>query len=101
MDQADEAFDELVTSLESACATYRRSKGGEPMTLTDVARWAFLHGAKWWEHHKTGGTMWQSDQTLAYIEGCDRYSSDPVVIGRTLADKHGKPYRVEVPTDES
>ena len=23
---------------------------------------AFVHGAKWWEYHKEGATMWQSDQ---------------------------------------
>jgi hypothetical protein len=26
---------------------------------------AFIQGAKWWESHKTGATMWQSDQNLA------------------------------------
>jgi hypothetical protein len=29
---------------------------------------AFLAGAKWWEWHKTGGTMWQTDQQLAFEE---------------------------------
>ena len=28
---------------------------------------AFVEGAKWWEHHKEGATMWQSDQRLAQI----------------------------------
>jgi hypothetical protein len=26
---------------------------------------AFIQGAKWWESHKNGATMWQSDQNLA------------------------------------
>lgn len=25
----------------------------------------FIAGAKWWECHQTGATMWQSDQNLA------------------------------------
>jgi len=28
---------------------------------------AFVAGAKWWEHHKTNATMWQSDQRLAVL----------------------------------
>lgn len=26
---------------------------------------AFVQGAKWWEYHKTGATMWPSDQNEA------------------------------------
>ena len=29
---------------------------------------AFVQGAKWWEHHSTGFTMWQSDQGVALKE---------------------------------
>ena len=29
---------------------------------------AFVQGAKWWEHHSTGFTMWQSDQRIALKE---------------------------------
>ncbi len=29
---------------------------------------AFIQGAKWWEYHKTGATMWQSDQHEAERE---------------------------------
>lgn len=28
---------------------------------------AFVQGAKWWEYQKTGFTMWQGDQRLAWI----------------------------------
>lgn len=27
---------------------------------------AFVEGAKWWEWHTQGATMWQSDQHLAW-----------------------------------
>lgn len=33
---------------------------------------AFIQGAKWWEHNKTGATMWQSDQNLAEVEALKR-----------------------------
>ena len=29
---------------------------------------AFVQGAKWWDHHTSGFTMWQSDQRLALEE---------------------------------
>jgi hypothetical protein len=29
---------------------------------------AFLQGAKFWEYHKTGATMWQSDQEIVWKE---------------------------------
>ena len=29
---------------------------------------AFVQGAKWWEYHRTGFTMWQSDQGVALKE---------------------------------
>ena len=33
---------------------------------------AFIQGAKWWEWHKEGATMWQSDQLLAEEEALKR-----------------------------
>lgn len=44
--------------------------GGEKQWLE-----AFVAGAKWWEWHKTGATMWQSDQALAYAEGQKKYAA--------------------------
>ena len=32
----------------------------------DGLLYAFLEGAKWWEHESTGFTMWQSDQEKAW-----------------------------------
>lgn len=29
---------------------------------------AFIQGAKWWELHQTGATMWRSDQEAAAVE---------------------------------
>lgn len=33
---------------------------------------AFVDGAKWWEWHKEGATMWPSDQALALKEAEQR-----------------------------
>jgi len=40
----------------------------------DIRR-AFVAGAKWWEFHSTGGTMWNSDRVLAEAEATKRYAS--------------------------
>ena len=45
----------------------------EGLWLENDLRRAFVAGAKWWEYHKTGFTMWQYDQRLAEIEACRRY----------------------------
>lgn len=39
-------------------------------TMRDSAalKHAFLQGAKFWEFHTSGGTMWQSDQRLCMIK---------------------------------
>lgn len=34
---------------------------------------AFVDGAKWWEWHKEGATMWGSDVTLSEQEAIRRY----------------------------
>jgi hypothetical protein len=34
---------------------------------------AFVAGARWWEYHQTGATMWQYDQSLAWKVARDRY----------------------------
>lgn len=44
---------------------------------------AFIQGAKWWEYHSTGATMWQSDQGLALKEA----------VIRLKAGTLGKDYR--------
>ena len=41
-------------------------------------RSAFVAGARWWEYHSTGFTMWQSDQRLAETEAEKRYGSQPI-----------------------
>lgn len=38
----------------------------------DIRR-AFVDGAKWWEYHQSGGTMFQSDRNLAEEEAERRY----------------------------
>jgi hypothetical protein len=39
----------------------------------DIALLAFVKGAKWWEFHSTGGTMWNSDQRLVEEEALKHY----------------------------
>lgn len=39
----------------------------------DDLRSAFLAGAKFWEFHQTGGTMWQSDQNEVGLKAEERY----------------------------
>ena len=39
----------------------------------DDIRRAFVAGAKWWEWHKEGATMWQSDTREAEDEAEKRY----------------------------
>lgn len=39
-----------------------------PTTTKEMLEAAFVRGAAWWEWHKEGATMWQSDQNLAWEE---------------------------------
>jgi hypothetical protein len=41
---------------------------------------AFMAGAKWWEWHTTGATMWASDQQLAGLEAARRYPYEPLLL---------------------
>lgn len=45
---------------------------------------AFVQGARWWEYHKEGATMWQSDQRLAEGEALKRLEN------RTLGKHRGR-----------
>lgn len=49
-------------------------------------RRAFVAGAKWWEYHKAGATMWQSDSNLAEEEAERRYPD-----GKPAAQHYIKP----------
>ena len=44
----------------------------------DIRR-AFVAGAKWWEYHSTGASMWNSDVDLAEAEAMRRYGSQQSV----------------------
>ena len=70
-------------------------------TISLALRHAFLQGAKFWEFHATGGTMWQAGQAIAFerakemmengalgaIEGPDvRLYCDYPIIGVDLAN---------------
>lgn len=45
---------------------------------------AFVQGAKWWEWHKTGATMWQSDQRIAWDKAEERLKKGS--LGRDSLD---------------
>lgn len=45
----------------------------EAMGMEEREVIAFVKGAKYWEYHSTGGTMWQSDQALVVQEAERRY----------------------------
>ena len=42
------------------------------LTKDDILQ-AFVEGAKFWEWHKTGATMWQSDQNLCLQKAKEKY----------------------------
>lgn len=46
-----------------SCVRHRVPPDGS--VTPDALIVAFVQGAKWWEHHKTGATMWASDQSKA------------------------------------
>jgi hypothetical protein len=46
----------------------KRNCDGQPSlapATPDALIVAFVQGAKWWEYHQTGATMWASDQDQA------------------------------------
>jgi hypothetical protein len=67
-----ECADDLERDLRQLADRADYSAGvGEK--VSDDVRTAFFKGAKWWEFKSTGGTMWQSDQKLAWEEACKKY----------------------------
>ena len=47
----------------------------------DDLRRAFVEGAKWWEWYSSGGTMWNSDVTLAEKEAEEHYPEGRLTHG--------------------
>ena len=43
---------------------------------------AFVQGAQWWEWHKTGATMWQSDRDLAERQAEERLKNETLGINK-------------------
>jgi len=43
---------------------------------------AFVQGAKWWEYHKTGATMWPSDTNVAKLKA--EYKALDGTLGKSL-----------------
>lgn len=57
-------------------------KKWRPIESKDALIVAFVQGAKWWEYHSRGATMWQSDQRLAEEEAKRR--EERQTLGRAL-----------------
>lgn len=51
-------------------------QSGPLASLRDRQIEAFVAGARWWEYYSTSGSMWQSDQALAFEEAQKRYPDD-------------------------
>lgn len=49
--------------IEAECERQQRDAYFSPCEIT-----AFVQGASWWEHCKSGATMWQSDKEEAFAE---------------------------------
>lgn len=48
----------------------------------DDLRSAFVAGAAWWEYHREGATIWQSERNLAEVEAENRYpDGEPRIKG--------------------
>lgn len=56
---------------------------------------AFCQGARWWEFHSTGGTMWQSDQELAFQKATERQ-----IAGTLGIRPEERAARIEAKADE-
>jgi len=54
-----------------------RAARAEVERVRNASYHAFVAGAKWWEFHSTGGTMWQSDQGLVHDEATKRWPYAP------------------------
>ena len=52
-------------------------------------RRAFVEGAKWWEFHKTGATMWQSDRATAEEEAEKRWGAAQQSVHLTALRRAG------------
>ena len=60
-----------LPTLESPELLAGQSLGAAPCSVTPNALIvAFVQGAQWWEHHKTGATMWASDRNEAEAAAC-------------------------------
>lgn len=46
---------------------------------------AFVQGTQWWEYHKEGATMWQSDRRLAEEEALKRFKNK--TLGKEMFEK--------------
>jgi len=58
---------EAMDDTDSLCA-YIAHLESELQTARDALPIAFQQGAKWWEWHSSGATMWSSDSALAWDE---------------------------------
>ncbi len=50
----------------------------QPQTTNEKLIEAFISGAKFWEFHKTGATMWQADQNICLKKAQEKYGESNV-----------------------
>lgn len=50
--------------------------GIDSVNTTDMMRYAFLKGAKYWQYQTNNETMWQSDQDRVWKEACRLYPKE-------------------------
>jgi hypothetical protein len=59
----------------------------------DDVRRIFVEGAKWWEFHSRGGTMWQSDTQIAEEEADKRFPNGTVPPRLNITEQDNEPER--------
>jgi hypothetical protein len=78
--------DEARIALHALC----RAPEAAPVDgMRDAWLDAFVQGAKFWEWHKTGATMWPSDQSLAYNKAQAKYAAIATAPTREAAPVDG------------
>lgn len=74
LDKLCEAVPALIAEVERLRSENMRLEFSVQGTWprNDIRR-VFVSGAKWWEFHKTGATMWRSDIDLVEAEADKKY----------------------------
>jgi hypothetical protein len=68
-----ETFLASLRDIAEAHGITSKQMSEELALAKDACVHAFVDGAEWWEFHKTGATIFQSDQKLAHNEAVKKY----------------------------